>query len=222
MMRRPLGLGAIRLPSHEHKTSRPTMQPISTRDAARSAHSDTRRQAEGRSRCGRRLVVRDALRFRFRHAAPSTSASMSDCRLSNHRRAAGPHIDSRPMKLVGPGRSRDCSLELPQIRTCTLNASGSSRCGIAVPHTTRSFRGDTLMRHGVLGVVPTPRPQRGTPFAPRGPEGPFPRFITTMERCDSLPSLSPHFVSFAWRYHRFVPRSSPSASDVGRGSSWSW
>src|SRR5271165_4121664 len=42
---------------------------------------------------------------------------------------------------------------------------------IAVPHTTRSFRGDTLVRHGVLGVVPTPRPQRGTPFAPRGPEG---------------------------------------------------
>ncbi len=76
---------------------------------------------------------------------------------------------------------------------------------IAVPHTTRSFRGDTLVRHGVLGVVPTPRPQRGTPFAPRGPEGPFPRFKTTMGRCDSLPSISPRFVSFAWRYHRFVP-----------------
>ena len=56
----------------------------------------------------------------------------------------------------GPGRSRDYSLELPQIRTCALNASGSSRCGIAVPHTTRWFRGDTLVRHGVLGVVPTP------------------------------------------------------------------
>ena len=112
-----------------------------------------------------------------------------------------------------PGRSRDYSLELPQIRTCTLNASGSSRCGIAVPHTTRWFRGDTLMRHEVLGVVPTPRPQRGTPFAPRGPGGPFPRFNTTMGRCDSLPPFSPHFVSFAWRYHRFVPYSSPPARD---------
>ncbi len=102
------------------------------------------------------------------------------------------------------------------------DASGSSRCGIAVPHTTGSFSGDTRVRHEVLGVVPTPRTQRGAPFAPRGPEGPFPRFNTNMGRCDSLPSISPHFVSFAWRYHRFVPRSSPSASDVGRGSSWSW
>src|SRR5271165_4410911 len=65
--------------------------------------------------------------------------------------------------------------------------------------------GDTLMRHDVLGVVPTPRPQRGTPFAPRGPGGPFPRFNTTMGRCDSLPSSSPRFVSFAGRYHRSSP-----------------
>jgi len=32
----------------------------------------------------------------------------------------------------GPGRPRDCSLGLPQIRTCALNASGSSRCGISL------------------------------------------------------------------------------------------
>jgi hypothetical protein len=42
---------------------------------------------------------------------------------------------------------------------------------IAVPHTTRSFCGDTPLRHSVLSVVPTSRPQRGTPFAPQGPEG---------------------------------------------------
>ena len=108
-----------------------------------------------------------------------------------------------------PGRSRDYSLGLPQIRACTLNASGSSRCGIAVPHTTGSFRGDTLVRHDVLGVVPTPRPQRGTPFAPRGPEGRSPASTATMGHCDSLPSISPHFVSFAWRYHRFVLRFVP-------------
>ena len=40
-------------------------------------------------------------------------------------------------------------------------------------------------------------------------EGPFPRFIATTGYCDSLSSISPHFVSFAWRYHRFVPCSSP-------------
>ena len=43
-----------------------------------------------------------------------------------------------------------------------------------------------------------------------------------MGRSDSRPPISPHFVAFVWRYHRVVPRSSPSASDVGRGSSWSW
>jgi hypothetical protein len=37
------------------------------------------------------------------------------------------------------------------------DAPGSSRCGIAVPHTIRSFRGGTLARYSVLGVVPTPR-----------------------------------------------------------------
>jgi hypothetical protein len=49
------------------------------------------------------------------------------------------------------------------IRTCPLKATGSSRCGTAVPQTVGLLRGDTLVRHGVLGVVPTSRPQRGTP-----------------------------------------------------------
>ncbi len=80
-------------------------------------------------------------------------------------------------------------------------ASGSSRCGFAVPHTTRSFRGDTLVRLVVLGVVPTPCPQRGAPFAPRGPEGPFRRFNATMRNCDSLPPISPRF-----RFLRFAMR----------------
>jgi len=104
-----------------------------------------------------------------------------------------------------PGSPRDYSPGPRLIRTCPLKASGSTCCGVAVPHTTGSFRGDTLVRRGVLGVVPTPRPQRGAPFAPRGPGGPFPRFSTTMGRCDSLPSISPRFVSFAWRYHRSSP-----------------
>src|SRR5271156_602434 len=37
-----------------------------------------------------------------------------------------------------------------------------------------SAYGDTLVRHDVLGVVPASGPQRGTPFAPRGPVGPVP------------------------------------------------
>jgi hypothetical protein len=85
---------------------------------------------------------------------------------------------------------------------------------VAVPHTTGSFRGNTLVRHGVLGVVPTPRPQRGTPFAPRGPKGPFPRFKATMGHCDFPTAFSPRFVSFAWRYlgaSAFRPRSAADA-----------
>ena len=116
------------------------------------------------------------------------------------------HTGLRPGRKTSHNRYiRSFVSHLPQIRACTSNAPGSSRCGIAVPHTTGWFRGDTLMRRDVLSVVPTPRPQRGTPFAPRGPEGPFPRFNTTMGRCDSLSSISPRFVAFAWRYHRSSP-----------------
>src|SRR5271157_2348410 len=35
-----------------------------------------------------------------------------------------------------------------------------------------------------------------------------------MRCCDSLPPISPHFVSFAWRYHRCVRGSSPPAPDA--------
>ena len=35
-----------------------------------------------------------------------------------------------------------------------------------------------------------------------------------MRRCDSLPPISPRFVSFAWRYHRCVRCSSPPAPDA--------
>ena len=56
-------------------------------------------------------------------------------------------------------------------------------------HDPGRLRGDTLVRHGVLGVVPTPGPQRGTPFAPRGPEGPVPplqRYYGALRLPDSL------------------------------------
>jgi hypothetical protein len=92
---------------------------------------------------------------------------------------------------------------------------------IAVPHTTGSVRGDTLVRHDVLGVVPTPRPQRGTPFTPLGPEGPFPRLNTTMGRCDSLPSISPRFVS-SLRDTIVRPLFVPTRSGQNCGPTWSW
>ena len=42
-----------------------------------------------------------------------------------------------------------------------------------------------------------------------------PRFTSTMACSDSPPPVSSHFVSFAWRYHRCVLCSSPTAPDVG-------
>ena len=96
---------------------------------------------------------------------------------------ADPHRAGSLQGLL-PGAPTDPGVHVKRTRFGTLST-------IAVPHTTGSFRADTLVRHGVLGVVPTPRPQRGALFARWGRGGPFPRFITTMGRCDSLPSISP-------------------------------
>ena len=55
---------------------------------------------------------------------------------------------------------------------------------------------------------------RRHPLPSTGPSGWFPRFNGTMRCCDSLPPISPRFVSFAWRYHRCVRCSSPPAPDA--------
>jgi hypothetical protein len=54
------------------------------------------------------------------------------------------------------------------------------------------------------------------PSLPGVLEGQFPRFNATMKRCDSLPFISPHFVSFVWRYHPCV-LFTPSDPMLGRG-----
>ena len=59
-----------------------------------------------------------------------------------------------------------------------------------------------------------------SPSLHRVREGPFPRFIATMKRSDSHPSISPHFVAFVWRYHPCV-LFAPSDPTQGRGpGSW--
>jgi hypothetical protein len=60
------------------------------------------------------------------------------------------------------------------------------------------------------------------PSLPGVREGPFPRFVTTMGHCDSLPSISPHFVSFVWRYHALCPLFVPNSSGLSCGSTWSF
>ena len=64
---------------------------------------------------------------------------------------------TKGMRRAWAGSPRDCSLGLPTDPDVPVEeASGSSRWGIAVLHTTELFRGDTPVRHGVLGVVPLP------------------------------------------------------------------
>jgi hypothetical protein len=41
--------------------------------------------------------------------------------------------DQRARSALGPGRARACALALPQIRTCPIEASGSSRHGFTFP-----------------------------------------------------------------------------------------
>ena len=58
-------------------------------------------------------------------------------------------------------------------------------------------------------------------FPPLGPPGEFPSFNSTIKRYDFLPSIPPHFVSFAWRYlgctRGYAPQrtSAPSRPGVG-------
>ena len=97
------------------------------------------------------------------------------------------------------------------------------------PHRARHIADSlALARSGDLAVTPYevrgPRGGSGLRSRDAAPpslhgvrEGPFPRFTATTECSDSLPSISPHFVSFAWRYHRCVPCLSPSVRDAGPG-----
>src|SRR5271155_1159135 len=69
--------------------------------------------------------------------------------------------------------------------------------------------GNTLVRLGVLGVVPASGPQRGTPFAPRGPVGPvppIPRYSGAL-RLLAVPLAALRFLR--WAIPSVVPDSSP-------------
>jgi hypothetical protein len=100
----------------------------------------------------------------------------------------------------------------PDVRV--KGASGSSRRGFAAPLTTQRPGGDTR-RGSMPSAWFRPPVHNAVPPSLHGVrEGPFPRFGTTMRHFDSLASFSPRFVSFAGRYHRCVPCSSPSAQDL--------
>ena len=100
----------------------------------------------------------------------------------------------------------------PQIRARAINAHGSS-FQTSLRSYPSSFRGHV---HGLRCTrhVSLQRLFETTSPSLRGvPSVRFPRFNGTTGRSDSLPLVSPHFVAFAWRYHRFVLGSSPPARD---------
>ena len=66
-------------------------------------------------------------------------------------------------------------------------------------------------------MIPMPR------FPPRGPRGRCSPASSVLSRhCDFLPSLPPHFVAFAWRYHGNTHRFAPAAAACGRRRAWGW
>ena len=118
---------------------------------------------------------------------------------------------------------------LPQIRTCGFPASGSSEAWVCyatkTPSRTR-WSSPALLSVAVSlrrlpgsmsrSSVPPTVPCSGAPFPPQGPLGRFPRFSGTMRHSDCLPSISPRFVAFAWRYRPAPTRSLPSSG----GAPW--
>ncbi len=61
-------------------------------------------------------------------------------------------------------------------------------------------------------------PCSDAPFPPQGPLGRFPRFSGTMRHSDCSPTVSPHFVSFAWRYRHAPTCSLLHAGEAPRAS----
>src|SRR5271156_6493013 len=84
-----------------------------------------------------------------------------------------------------------------------------------------SFRGHGI-RSRCTWHVSLQRFIRWRPLPSPGSLGWFPWLDGTTRRSDSLPPISPHFVSFAWRYHALRPLFVPNSPGLGCGSSWSF
>ena len=124
------------------------------------------------------------------------------------------HTGLRPGRKTSHNRYiRSFVSHLPQIRACRLPAPASSSHEVATSTIRRRYV-DMDQVSMYLACFPSMGPETA-PVLSRGPSGRFPRFDGTMGRCDSLPPVSPRFVSFAGRYQPGVPGSSPSALDAG-------
>ena len=80
----------------------------------------------------------------------------------------------------------------------------------------------TWFRSRCTCQVSLQRLMRRHPLPSTGSLGLVPPLQRYYEVLRLLPSISPRFVSFAWRYHRCVPCSSPRPRTRSCGSTWSW
>ena len=101
----------------------------------------------------------------------------------------------------------------PQIRACTSRAPGSSSHEFATRAIRRRYVDMVQVTMYLPGFSSTAH-ETAPPSLDGVPRVGSPASTVLMRCCDSLPPISPRFVSFAWRYHRCVPCSSPSAQDL--------
>ena len=116
---------------------------------------------------------------------------------------------------------RDCSLALPQIRTCAINAYGSSRHGFVCRRAIRERYGNRGPRYGALALVPAHGSATRHPLPSPGSARPaFPQLTGTMRCSDILAPSRRASRCFAWRYLdvrlRFAPAGPERRIPAGR------
>jgi len=110
-----------------------------------------------------------------------------------------PRVETK--RHFGPGRARDYSLALPQIRTCPIKAYGSSRHGFVCRRAIRERYGNRCPRVKALALVPAHGSATRHPLPSPGSARPaFPRLTGTMRCSDVLAPSRRASWCFAWRY----------------------
>ena len=109
----------------------------------------------------------------------------------------------------------------PQIRACTSRAPGSSSHEFATRAIRRRYVDMVQVTMYLPGFSSTAH-ETAPPSLDGVPSGWFPRFHGTMRCCDSLPPISPRFVSFLGDTIVASVVRPPRPRTRSRGSIWSW
>jgi len=101
----------------------------------------------------------------------------------------------------GPGRRRSRLRRLPQIRTCPIEASGSSRHGFTSRFAICERYVDPRPRYKAPDGWPAHKSMTNISLpSPGSPRSRFPCFNGTMKMCDSLRPSRRASLCFAWQY----------------------